>query len=74
MAGCSAACYLGDDLGDLPAFAALEHLASVEGLTTVSVAVVDSESAPEVAEAADVVLGGPLEALNTLRWLAQGTA
>jgi trehalose 6-phosphate phosphatase len=68
--GCSAACYLGDDLGDLPAFAALARLASEDGLAAVSVAVVDQESAPEVAEAADAVVSGPGEALTLLRWLA----
>ena len=52
--GCSAACYLGDDLGDLPAFAALAELTATHGMATVSVAVVDDESAPEVAEAADL--------------------
>jgi trehalose 6-phosphate phosphatase len=68
--GCSAACYLGDDLGDLPAFAALTRLASGQGLATVSVAVVDEESAPDVAEAADVVVRGPSGALILLGWLA----
>ncbi len=71
VAGCSAACYFGDDLGDLPAFAALADLAAVEGMATVSVAVVDDESAGEVAAAADVVVRGPLEAFNMLRWLAE---
>ncbi len=69
--GCSAACYLGDDLGDLPAFAALAAL-STAGMATVSVAVVDDESAPEVAAAADLTLSGPREALDLLGWLADG--
>ncbi len=68
--GCSAACYLGDDLGDLPAFAALADLASTGGLATASVAAVDEESAPEVAEAADIVVPGPVGALAVLAWLA----
>jgi trehalose 6-phosphate phosphatase len=72
VAGCTAACYFGDDLGDLAAFAALAELASVDGLSTVSVAVVDEESAVEVAEAADVSVRGPAEALGALRWLARG--
>jgi trehalose 6-phosphate phosphatase len=74
VSGCSAACYLGDDLGDLPAFAALAELASGEGLVTVSIAAVDDESAPEVAEAADVVVRGPLGALAVLEWLADQPA
>jgi trehalose 6-phosphate phosphatase len=73
-AGCSAACYLGDDLGDLPAFAALAELASTDGLFTTAIAATDDESAPEVAEAADVVVPGPLGALAVLRWLADSGA
>jgi trehalose 6-phosphate phosphatase len=71
VAGCSAACYLGDDLGDLPAFAMLADLTAADGMSTVSVAVVDAESATGVAEAADVVVPGPSEALRMLRWLAE---
>lgn len=70
VAGCTAACYLGDDLGDLPAFHTLAGLASTGGLATVSVAAVDAESPAEVAEAADVVVPGPDGALEVLRWLA----
>jgi trehalose 6-phosphate phosphatase len=70
VAGCSAACFFGDDLGDLPAFAALADLASEYGMATVAVAVVDAESAPEVAAAADVVVPGPRAALDALHWLA----
>jgi trehalose 6-phosphate phosphatase len=71
-AGCSAACYLGDDLGDLPAFAALADLSRHHGMATVSMAVVDDESAPEVLEAADLSVNGPAEALQVLAWLAEG--
>ncbi len=68
--GYSAACYLGDDLGDLPAFAALADLTARAGMPTVSVAVVDAESDPEVIEAADLIVSGPDEALALLEWLA----
>jgi len=71
-AGCSAACYVGDDLGDLPAFAALGDLARHDGMATVSIAVVDDESAPEVIEAADITVNGPAKALQLLAWLAEG--
>jgi trehalose 6-phosphate phosphatase len=71
-AGCSAACYLGDDLGDLPAFAALAELSRSGGMATVSIAVADDESAPEVLEAADLSVNGPAEALQVLEWLAEG--
>ncbi len=69
--GCTAACYFGDDLGDLPAFAALADAAAEEGTATVAVAVADDESPPEVLDAADVVLGGPAQALAALEWLAR---
>lgn len=68
--GRTAACYFGDDLGDLPAFAALAEVSGQAGMTTVSVAVADEESPPEVLEAADVVLRGPAEAFAVLEWLA----
>jgi len=67
--GCSAACFLGDDLGDLPAFAALGRLAVTRGLGTVGVAVQDAEAAPEVAAVADLVVEGPAGALAVLAWL-----
>jgi trehalose 6-phosphate phosphatase len=68
--GCTAACYLGDDLGDLPAFAALSALADEEGMATVSIAVVDDESDPQVEAAAKVTVNGPQEGLGVLSWLA----
>ncbi|MBF6556252.1 MAG: trehalose-phosphatase [Acidimicrobiales bacterium] len=71
VAGCSAACFFGDDLGDLPAFATLADLASQDGMATVAVAVVDAESPEEVAAAADVVLEGTHAALDVMRWLAE---
>ena len=48
----------GDDLGDLPAFRALDELER-DGAVVVRVAVVDPESPPEVAAAADVLVDGP---------------
>jgi trehalose 6-phosphate phosphatase len=64
-----AACYLGDDLGDLPAFAALAQLA-VTGVATVAVAVRSAETPPELLERADLVVDGPEGALALLRQLA----
>ena len=58
-ASCSAACYFGDDLGDLPAFEALADMGRDEGMSTLSIAAVDDESDPSVAAAADVVVAGP---------------
>jgi trehalose 6-phosphate phosphatase len=68
----AAACFLGDDLGDLPAFAALDRASESRGAFTVKVAAVDDESPPELAAAADVVVGGPDGARSVLRWLADG--
>jgi trehalose 6-phosphate phosphatase len=49
--------FCGDDLGDLPAFAAIKSLRTV-GLPTCSVASASPE-APQVAAAADLVVDGP---------------
>lgn len=65
-AGCEAVCFVGDDVGDVSAFAALDRL-EAEGLATVRVAVASDESAPELVERADVVVDGPEGAVA---WLA----
>lgn len=70
-ASSTAACYFGDDLGDLPAFGALADLAAAGGMATVALAVVDEESDRRVAAAADVVLAGPARALEALAWLSR---
>ncbi len=64
-----AAGYFGDDLGDLAAFTALDRWAH-KGVAVAKVAVVDDESAPEVAAAADVVVRGPEGAQELLGALA----
>jgi trehalose 6-phosphate phosphatase len=62
----------GDDVGDLPAFAALGELAGAEGrpLHTVRVAAVDAESPRQVADQADVTVAGASGAVALLRALA----
>jgi trehalose 6-phosphate phosphatase len=62
----------GDDVGDLPAFAALGVLRDPEGrpLHTVRIAAVDQESPREVAEQADVTVTGATGAVVLLRALA----
>jgi trehalose 6-phosphate phosphatase len=65
----AAVCYLGDDIGDLPAFDALDRLAA-RGLHTVKVAVGSAESPPALVSAADIVVDGPAGALDLLRGLA----
>lgn len=66
--GARSVCFLGDDVGDLPAFAALGGLRA-DGLDTVSVAVRTAEAPPEVLAAGDVVVDGPEGALDVLRRL-----
>lgn len=70
-AGLDAVCFLGDDVGDLPAFAALDQLAA-DGVHAVKVAVRTEESPPEVLARADVVVDGPTGALAVLEALAEG--
>jgi trehalose 6-phosphate phosphatase len=67
-AGLDAVCFVGDDRGDLPAFAALADLAA-EGVQTLAVAVSSEEAPPELLAAADLVVAGPEGALALLRAL-----
>lgn len=71
-AGFEAVACFGDDLGDLPAFAALDRLAA-DGVAVVRVAVADPETPPEVVAAADQVVEGPAGALALLTVLAEGS-
>jgi trehalose 6-phosphate phosphatase len=64
------AAFLGDDVGDLPAFAALERLAA-RGMRTVRVGVVTSETPPELLAVTDVAVAGPAAAVSLLEDLAQ---
>ena len=64
-AGFAAVACFGDDLGDLEAFAALDDLGAA-GAAVARVAVVDDESPPAVAAAADVVVAGPEGAVALL--------
>lgn len=67
--GCEVVVYLGDDLGDLPAFAALDQL-SAAGVTTCKVAITSDELHEHVAAAADLVLDGPAAVVAALGLLA----
>jgi trehalose 6-phosphate phosphatase len=62
--------YIGDDLGDLAAYDAVDHLrrdGEVVGLTVASVDPADADVPPEVGKRADLVLGGPTA---VVAWLA----
>ena len=67
--GLRAVCFLGDDVGDLPAFAALGTLAE-RGVVTAGIAVRTGETPAEVLAAADAVVDGPERAVDVLRALA----
>ncbi|MEU6775588.1 trehalose-phosphatase [Streptomyces sp. NPDC046759] len=66
--GAGTVLYAGDDLGDLPAFAAVEKLRSdgIPGLLVCS----GSTEVTELAERADVVVDGPAGVVHLLRALA----
>jgi trehalose 6-phosphate phosphatase len=54
----AALCFAGDDLGDLPAFAALHEL-DRSGTPGLAVVAASAESPPELLAAADLVVAGP---------------
>lgn len=62
--GLRAALFAGDDVGDLPAFAALDGLE-----VSIRVAVASAESPPELTELADLVVSGPEEVMTMLKRL-----
>ena len=62
--------YVGDDLGDLPAFDGLDTLAA-RGVATVRVAVASAEAPPILLSRADHVVEGPAEAQALLGELVE---
>jgi trehalose 6-phosphate phosphatase len=69
-AGLAAVAYLGDDAGDLSAFAALDRFAAAGG-TAVRVAVTSDEVPEELLDAADVRVEGPEGCLGLLATLLE---
>ena len=67
--GARAVVVVGDDLGDLPAFAAVAELAAA-GVTGLRVAVRSEEAPPDLLAAADLVVEGPDGVLDLLGRLA----
>jgi trehalose 6-phosphate phosphatase len=67
--GARAVVVVGDDVGDLPAFAAVAGL-EAEGHDGLRVAVRSAEVPPDLLAAADLVLEGPAGVLDFLRRLA----
>jgi trehalose 6-phosphate phosphatase len=70
--GAAAVCFVGDDVGDLPAFAAIGTLRAA-GVAGLSVAVANPES-PEVARCADAVVADPVAVLRLLDALIEDVA
>ena len=62
--GLEAACFVGDDIGDLPAFDAVHAMGN-----GVAVAVRSPESPPELLAAADLIVEGPDGAVEFLNGL-----
>jgi trehalose 6-phosphate phosphatase len=71
-AGLDAVCYAGDDMGDVPAFAALARLRAA-GVATLAVAAGGTETPAQLIEAADLVVEGPAGVLQLLQGLAAET-
>jgi trehalose 6-phosphate phosphatase len=67
--GLEAACFLGDDAGDLAAFDMLDQLRDAAGMKVLKVAVASSESPDRLISSADIVVNGPTGALFFLRLL-----
>jgi trehalose 6-phosphate phosphatase len=70
--GLKAVCFFGDDLGDLPAYRAIDELRA-QGLHTMKVVARSAETAPELLDAADVLVDGPEGAFEVLSRLLPAT-
>ena len=68
-----AVCFVGDDVGDLPAYDALDRLAAT-GVHALKVAVGSEEGPAELARRADLVLPEPAAVVAFLRTLADRTS
>jgi trehalose 6-phosphate phosphatase len=71
VSGVDAACFVGDDRGDLTAFDALDRL-EARGMDVLRVAVASPEAPGDLIERADLVVDGPEEVLGLLGRLAAG--
>jgi trehalose 6-phosphate phosphatase len=70
-AGLAAVCFIGDDVGDLPAFSELHRLRNA-GVTTLAVAVDTAETPPDLVAAADLTVAGPAGVARLLDSLTGG--
>lgn len=69
--GLHGALYLGDDRTDIDAFHAIRHLSDSGVIAGVAIAVLHSDSPPDLADAADVALESIERVPEFLRWLLQ---
>ena len=69
--GCRTVAYVGDDVGDLPAFEMLDELRA-EGLATAKIASAGIGLPRSMAESADLVVAGPGAVVDLFRPLADG--
>jgi trehalose 6-phosphate phosphatase len=67
--GLGAACFFGDDRGDLPAFDALDRARADHDAATLKVGVRSDEAPLELLERADVLVDGPAGVLDLMRKL-----
>ncbi len=67
--GMEVACFLGDDIGDLPAFDALAAHAAATGAIVARIGVRSNEAPSELLDATDFVVDGPEGSLALLRRL-----
>lgn len=66
--GLQTACFIGDDLGDLPAFEALQNLYNNKGLSSyINIGVKNSETPDSMLELCDLVLDNPQAAVDLLQ-------
>jgi len=66
--GLAAVCFIGDDEGDMPAFAQLSSLRA-SGIVTLAVAVAGDETPSQLVAAADLSVDGPDGAVRFLELL-----
>jgi trehalose 6-phosphate phosphatase len=69
-AGFDAVCFIGDDVGDLPAFDALDQMAG-QGAYALKVVVESPEVPPDLLKEADLIVPGPPGVMELLTLLAE---
>jgi trehalose 6-phosphate phosphatase len=68
-----AAIYLGDDIGDLPAFRAVRRAKSKKGFDGLAILVTGTETSHSLMDEVDFTLDGVTETETLLNWLIDNT-